>query len=632
MRNWIYLCLWNWIYNAYKYFHKQDLFLNHTLMVPQRHAVNPNFATSKELKTAYSARKKADALAESLAESGAVLTKQRVPKSGKIVPVRKVVKSRGRVEKGKGLASGGSSPVSDPTNTSGAGPTNANDPRPTAQPDFSKLPQDYLLSILHDKFGKPAFRAGQEEIIRAAIEGHDVLVVLPTGHGKSLTYQFPAVVDMQEAAAVVSALAPTPNPSGTLNQSGPSHPPTISTGVTIVISPLLSLMHNQVANLANHKIHAASLNGHTSPAARRRILLDLAAPRAHLYADRVARPTTQLLYVSPELCAGPAFRALLTRLAASRALRRFVIDEAHCCVEWAFRAAYSRLSELRVEFKEVPITALTATAAPAVRDRITGMLGMRQIKVFETTINRPNLHYEVAYLPAHDVENDIVPKIVLFLEKYRERRMRTALSQHTQPADGPPEWLAAREPSTGAGIVYCRKRETVDAVAELLRAAGFGAHAYHAGLPAVQRDDVLARWAAGAAGHEVVVATVAFGMGIDKADVRFVVHVDLPGSVESYCQQAGRAGRDGKGARCVLFYSIEDRNRVVALQEKGEEVPAGLRWLIKYCETRDACRHLLLAKYFDKSVPDIVTPEWCEYACDYCKDPRAVMRRSAVLM
>lgn len=599
-------------------------------MVPQRHAVNPNFATSKELKTAYSARKKADALAESLAESGAVRTKQRVPKSGKIVPIRKIVKSRGRVEKGKGPVGSGSCPISDPTNTSGL--------KPTAQPDFSKLPQDYLLSILHDKFGKPAFRAGQEEIIRAAIEGHDVLVVLPTGHGKSLTYQFPAVVDMQEAAAVVSALAPTPNPSGTANQSGASnssglpHPPTTSTGVTIVISPLLSLMHNQVANLANHKIRAASLNGHTSPAARRRILLDLAAPRAHLHPDTVARPTTQLLYVSPELCAGPAFRALLTRLAASRALRRFVVDEAHCCVEWAFRAAYARLSELRAEFKEVPITALTATAAPAVRDRITGLLGMRQIKVFETTINRPNLHYEVAYLPAHDVENDIVPKIVLFLQKYRERRMRSVLPQPSQTADGPPEWLATREPSTGAGIVYCRKRETVDAVAELLRTAGFGAHAYHAGLPAAQRDAVLAGWAAGTAGHEVVVATVAFGMGIDKADVRFVVHVDLPGSVESYCQQAGRAGRDGKGARCVLFYSIEDRNRVVALQGKDEEVPAGLQWLIKYCETRDACRHLLLAKYFDKSVPEIVTPEWCEYACDYCKDPRAVMRRSAVLM
>ncbi|VVT50269.1 uncharacterized protein SAPINGB_P002685 [Magnusiomyces paraingens] len=478
----------------------------------------------------------------------------------------------------------------------------------------------YLHSVLKSVFGKSAFRSCQEDIIRAALEGYDLLVLLPTGHGKSLTYQLPAVA--------------TKSPFG----------------VTIVVSPLIALMKSQLDGLlGNEKIHAAALHGQLSTADRQRVLMDLTS----------SAPQTRLLYVSPELCATPAFRKMLTKMAVRGAVARFVIDEAHCCVEWGldFRPSYKELRYMREEFPSVPITALTATASETVQRGIVEMLGLDtpRLKKFTTSVNRPNLHYEVKYFTTHNYERDIIPNLVKFLTEYKARRESVEASLQNQEGSTDAAALAwlRRRKSSGAGIIYCRKKSTVELVAQALQSAGFGANAYHAGLSQEHRDNVLSEWLANTPGFEVVVATVAFGMGIDKEDVRFVIHADLPGSVESYYQASGRAGRDGKGARCILYYSREDRDRVLALnrgkgvgggdeeevvrkrysntQEEPSSIAVGLRWLVQYCENTNSCRHLYLCGYFEKEVPQTPSAEWCHYACDYCKDARAVSNRSKVL-
>ena len=439
-----------------------------------------------------------------------------------------------------------------------------------------------IHAVLANVFKKEGFRNSQEEIIRAVISGDDVLVLLPTGHGKSLTYQLPAVVAGRRGKT------------------------------TIVISPLIALMSNQISGLVDLKVNAVTLNGQTSTAQRRSIIQDLTS----------SRPAIQMLYVSPELCATTPFRKILsTMYKHKQSIARFVIDEAHCCVEWGFgfRKDYTGLSYLRRMFPDVPITALTATAPPAIEQGISQILGLnttngqRQLKVFRASVNRPNLHYEVRCFSNPDHIDDIIPDIAAFLQEYKARRM------------------TSKSNSTGAGIIYCRRKDTVEMVAEELKRRGFGAQAFHASISGIEKDTILRNWVENVEGYEIVVATVAFGMGVDKPDVRFVIHVDLPGSIETYYQASGRAGRDGKGARCILYYSREDRTRVLMLNNRGnegEKTDLGLQFMIQYCERTNACRHLQLCSYFEQNVPRKPSKEWCEFACDYCKDPRAVQRQA----
>lgn len=436
---------------------------------------------------------------------------------------------------------------------------------------------DEVYSTLRNVFKKQEFRYPQEEIVRASIKGHDLLVLLPTGHGKSLTYQLPSVV-----------------PSG-------------AGKVTIVISPLLALIANQITGLHKLKINAVTLNASMEAGERKSVLREL----THV------RPTVQMLYISPELCATPGFRKVLRAMYnGTCSIARFVIDEAHCCDEWGsnFRKDYANLNYLREKFPTVPITALTATAGAKVQKRIIEILKLdkRNLRTYKTSVNRPNLHYEVRYFSDPDHHDDIIPDIVQFLTEYKKRRE------------------ASKSASSGAGIIYCRRKDTVEEVAMELSKAGFGARAFHGSLPTAEKKEVMDRWVSNVPGYEIVVATVAFGMGVDKPDVRFVVHVDLPASIETYYQATGRAGRDGKGARCILYYSREERSRVLMLNrnDASSSSTMGLQYLVQYCERTNMCRHLMLCSYFEQNVPKTSSKEWCFYACDYCKDNRAVRRQA----
>jgi RecQ family ATP-dependent DNA helicase len=363
-------------------------------------------------------------------------------------------------------------------------------------------------SILKNVFLKDKFRAKQEEIVKCALAGHDILVLLPTGYGKSLTYQLPAVA--------------------------------ASSGCTIVVSPLLALIDNQVESLQRLGVTAVSLNSRTPSQERGRIATDLLSPQG---------PQTRLLYVSPELCATATFQSLVSKLVSRGSLNRVVIDEAHCCVEWglSFRADYKGLGYFKQTYPHIPVTAVTATAPTLVKRAIIDILCLPVPRIFTATVNRPNLHYEVRYLGGEDKLYDLIK----FVRGYRSRRKRNSSS------------------SSGSGIIYCRTKQTTEALAGVLRQEGFGAQAFHAGLPERVKSDVLNFWISNDASYQIVVATVAFGMGVDKPDVRYVVHFDLPNSLDEYYQGSGRAGRDGRAARCILYYSHGDSSHLCNLQHRN---------------------------------------------------------------
>jgi ATP-dependent DNA helicase RecQ len=337
-------------------------------------------------------------------------------------------------------------------------------------------PDQILDDALHRHFGLSAFRPGQREAVTAVLRGRELVAVMPTGAGKSLCFQLPAL---------------------------------LLDGLTIVVSPLIALMKNQVDVLRARGIAAAALHSALPPGERAAAESDLAAGRL------------RLLYVAPERLGSPAFRAALK---AARPAR-LVIDEAHCISQWGhdFRPDYRRLGPLRAELG-VPAAAFTATATPEVRSDIAAQLGMADPMELVTGFERPNLTVSV--------------------EQCRTRQDKAAALDRLIADVGTP------------GIVYASTRKNVELWAEHLAARGLRAGCYHAGLGDEARHRVQDDFLAGRV--DVIAATNAFGMGIDKADIRFVAHADLPGSVEAYYQEAGRAGRDGKPARCVLLFSAAD--------------------------------------------------------------------------
>jgi len=407
--------------------------------------------------------------------------------------------------------------------------------QPLAPPDASQV-----LDVVRRCWGFDAFRPLQDEAIAAALAGRDSLVVLPTGGGKSLCYQVP---------------------------------PLMSGRTDVVVSPLISLMKDQVDGLAAVGYPAAALHGNMNDRQRHEVQCGL------------DRGEYRLLFVAPERLFQPGF---LERLAGLD-VGRFVIDEAHCISHWGhdFRPEYRRLAVLRDRFPGASLHAFTATATARVRDDIVEQLGLREPAILVGRFDRPNLVYR------------IIPQVD------RRRQTLDALRRHAGEA----------------AIVYCLSRKDTETMAGFLCDAGLRAAHYHAGMDSAERRQTQEAFAQ--EGLDVVVATVAFGMGVDRGNVRCVVHASLPRSIEHYQQETGRAGRDGLEAECVLLYTAADVLRWESLvrhsaeeNAQSEEVLAArlghLRELQRYASAM-ACRHRLLSEYFGQTYE----PADCR-ACDVC--------------
>lgn len=399
-----------------------------------------------------------------------------------------------------------------------------------------------LKQALKSYFGFDSFKGEQEEIIHNVLNGKNTFVIMPTGGGKSMCYQLPAI---------------------------------ISEGTAIVVSPLIALMKNQVdavRHVSNDESIAHFLNSSLTKTEITRVKNDIIDGK------------TKLLYVAPESLIKTDNIDFLTSVNISF----FAIDEAHCISEWGhdFRPEYRRLREIFERISNVPIIALTATATPKVQYDIQKNLNMLDATVYKSSFNRDNLYYEI--YPKKEVEKQII------------RYIRTKEGK--------------------SGIIYCLSRKKVEEIAELLQVNGVNALPYHAGLDASTRakhqdmflmEDV-----------DVIVATIAFGMGIDKPDVRFVIHHDIPKSLESYYQETGRAGRDGGEGECITFYRYKDveklekflQGKPVAEQEIGRQL---LNEIASYSET-SVCRRKMILHYFGEEFDE----KRCNEGCDNCKNPR----------
>ncbi len=382
-----------------------------------------------------------------------------------------------------------------------------------------------LHKTLKTYFGYDQFRPLQEEIVTRVLEKEDCLVLMPTGGGKSLCFQLP-----------------------TLMQNG----------LTIVISPLISLMKDQVDALRANGVNAAYLNSTLTQDEKVQILRD------------VQSGTTKLLYIAPERLGVPQFAELLHKLPVSL----FAIDEAHCISEWGhdFRPDYRNLNQLRTNFPSIPIIALTATATQKVREDIVKQLKLPAPHIFTSSFNRENLSYEV--LPKKESFGTILALIEL----------------HPQESV----------------IIYCFSRKDTETLAQKLNEQGHNAGTYHAGLSADQRRENQDKFIRDEI--HIMVATIAFGMGIDKPDVRLVIHHSLPKSIEGYYQETGRAGRDGLPARCVLLFSVADKFKqdffISQISDAEEKAQAqnNLDQTLDYGRL-NSCRRKFLLEYFNEEYP-----------------------------
>lgn len=416
--------------------------------------------------------------------------------------------------------------------------------------DTSTFPT--LESALKHYFGYDSFRPGQQQIIEDVLQNRDLLAVMPTGAGKSLCFQLPAL---------------------------------LKPGMMIVISPLIALMQDQVQTLQDNGITATFLNS------------SLGFEQSQQRRQAILQGQVKLLYMAPEgLMSEDFLTQFLPRLQAHVGISALAIDEAHCVSEWGhdFRPEYRQLKQLRSQCPDTPVLAFTATATERVREDIIEQLGLQQPSFHLHSFNRPNLYYEVR--PKH---------------------------RHTYP-----ELLELIRQTPGAGIIYCLSRRKVDELTYKLQQDGIAALPYHAGLDAQTRSQNQNRFLRDDA--QVIVATIAFGMGINKPDVRFVFHHDLPRTLEGYYQESGRAGRDGESALCTLFFgagdikTVEylinqkvDPNTGTPLEDEQRIATQQLRRVINYAEATE-CRRTIQLGYFGENFPGNCGN------CDNCRFPKPV--------
>lgn len=421
--------------------------------------------------------------------------------------------------------------------------------KPSPKPTIKETKTGVLSNHLQQHFGFVSFKDPQEDIINNLLDGRDTFVIMPTGGGKSLCYQLPAL---------------------------------ISEGCAIIVSPLIALMKNQVDLVRGYSSadHIAHFLNSTLNKGQQKIVKD----------DLVSGKT-KMLYVAPETLTKEENVGFFKELNISF----FAVDEAHCISEWGhdFRPEYRRLREIMDEIdKKIPVIALTATATPKVQSDIVNNLGLRDPKIFISSFNRSNLYYEVQ--PKLKKEQ-VVKSIVKFISQNKGK----------------------------SGIIYTLNRKTTEELAQMLMANGIKAVAYHAGLDsklrARRQDEFLGE------DVQVIVATIAFGMGIDKPDVRFVIHYNIPKSIENYYQETGRAGRDGLEGKCILYYSHKDvaklehlmRDKSLSEREVGGQL---INETVAYSESA-VCRRKMLLNYFGEEY----NIDNCGGKCDNCKNPKELI-------
>ncbi|WP_293329603.1 DNA helicase RecQ [Microcoleus sp. CAWBG58] len=397
-----------------------------------------------------------------------------------------------------------------------------------SNPPTSLAPSSLEQSLKHF-FGYDSFRPGQREIVEAALQQRDMMIVMPTGGGKSLCFQLPAL---------------------------------LKPGLTVVVSPLIALMQDQVEALQDNGIGATFLNS------------TLSAIETRSRETAILEGKIKLLYVAPERLLGERFLPFLDIVASKLGISAFAIDEAHCVSEWGhdFRPEYRQMERVRDRYPDIPIMGLTATATERVRQDIIQQLNLRNPYIHVASFNRPNLYYEVRQKHKHSFA----------------------------------EVLQIIQKKGGSGIIYCLSRKKVDEVAYKLQQNGIQALPYHAGMSDVDRSTNQTRFIRDDV--QVMVATVAFGMGINKPDVRFVIHHDLPKNLEGYYQESGRAGRDNEPSHCTLFFGFGDVKTIeYIIEQKPDEqeqriARQQLRRVINYAESTN-CRRTVQLSYFGDSFP-----------------------------